>query len=240
MPTSSRYPGRQGDLIPWMRARANTWKGGQAGVPNIGLTQLQADEFDAAVTLVEDRLGTQVAAIEAAESATRLKDEAFDEALLLLGSYMGIIDKFGRATKDPGVWARAGFAEPKKGGERPAPPAPTVRETVTQSDGAVLFEWEVAAGGGAQYEVQRSITGLDGAEGAWVIVDFTGEKKYLDQAVPVGVRRATYRVRARLSNGQASPWSSVAQANFGTQGSQGGPLAAKTPSTAPTPETDAA
>jgi hypothetical protein len=77
--------------------------------------------------------------------------------------------------------------------------------------------------------VQRSITALDGAEGPWVIVDFTGEKKYLDGAVPFGVRRATYRVRARLSNGQASGWSSVAQANFGTQGSQGGPLAARAP-----------
>lgn len=212
-----------------MRARANTWKGGQAGVPNIGLTQFQADDFDSAVALLESSFAAQVAAIEAAESATRAKDEAYEAALLLLGSYMGIIDKFGRSTKDPGVWVRAGFAEPKKGSERPAPPAPTVRETVTQSDGAVLFEWEVAAGGGAQYEVQRSITPLDGAEGPWVIVDFTGEKKYLDEAVPVGVRRATYRVRARLSNGQASPWSSVAQANFGTQGSQGGPLAAKAP-----------
>jgi len=196
-------------------------------VPDIGLLQAQADAFDAAVSLVESRIATQVAAIEAAEAATVLKDEAYDEMLRLLGSYMGIIDGFGKSTEDPGVWARAGFAEPKKGGERPAPPTPTVGDTITQSDGSVLFDWDVTSGGGAQYIVQRSITSLEGVEGPWVIVDFTSEKKYLDEAVPVGVRRATYRVRARLSNGQVSGWSSVAQANFGTQGSQGGPLARK-------------
>ncbi|MFI4882276.1 MAG: hypothetical protein ACIAQU_06795 [Phycisphaerales bacterium JB064] len=223
--SATRYPSRQADLIAWMRARANTWKGGQAGVPDIGLTQLQADSFDTAVTLLEDRHALQIAAAEAAASATQLKDEAYDDALKLLGSYMGIIDGYGKSTDDPGVWARAGFAEPKKGGERPAPPTPTVGETVTQSDGSVLFEWDVAGGSGAQYEVQRSITTLEGAEGPWVIVDFTGAKRYLDEAVPVGVRRATYRVRVRLSNGQSSGWSSVAQANFGTQGSQGGPMA---------------
>lgn len=222
--SGTRYPSRQGDLIPWSRARANTWKGGQTGVPNIGLTQLQADTFEAAVSLVEEKLGLQVAAIEAAERATQEKDEAYQEMVKLLGSYMGIIDGYGKATDDPGVWARAGFAEPRKGSERPAPPAPTVADTVTLSDGSVRVEWDVTSGGGAQYEVQRSITPLEGAEGPWVIVDFTGEKKYLDEAVPVGVRRATYRVRARLSNGQASGWSSVAQANFGTQGSQGGPM----------------
>lgn len=225
--TGTRYPSRQGDLIPWSRARADTWKGGQAGVPDIGLTQLQADTFDAAVTLVEEKLALQVAAIEAAERASQEKEDAYNDMLRLLGSYMGIIDGYGKATGDPGVWARAGFAEPKKGGVRPAPPAPTVGETVTKSDGSVRFEWDVTSGGGAQYIVQRMITDLDGNEGPWVIVDFTSDKHYLDEAVPVGVRRATYRVRARLSNGQASGWSSVAQANFGTQGSQGGPMARK-------------
>lgn len=232
MASSSRYPSRQADLIAWMRARANTWTGGQSGVPDIGLTQAQADGFDAAVTALEDRHGLQIAAIEAAESASQFKDEAYDEALKLLGSYMGIIDGYGKSTSDPGVWARAGFAEPKQPGPRPAPPTPTVGETVTQSDGSVLVEWDITSGGGAQYIVQRSITSLEGVEGPWVIVDFVSEKRYLDPAVPVGVRRATYRVRARLSNGQVSGWSSVAQANFGTQGSQGGPLAARADSDA--------
>lgn len=225
MASSTRYPSRQADLIAWMRARANTWTGGQAGVPDIGLTQLQADGFNDAVTLLEDRHASQIAAIEAAESSSQLKDEAYDDALKLLGSYMGIIDGYGKSTDDPGVWARAGFAEPKQPGPRPAPPTPTVGETITQSDGSVLFEWDITSGGGAQYIVQRMITSLDGTEGPWVIVDFVSDKRYLDPAVPVGVRRATYRVRARLSNGQVSGWSSVAQANFGTPGSQGGPMA---------------
>ncbi len=235
--TTRRYPSRQADLIAWMRARANTWKGTQGALPDIGLTQLQADTFDAAVTLLENRHALQISAAEAAESATVLKDEAYDEALKLLGSYMGIIDGYGKSTDDPGVWARAGFAEPKPPAPRPAPPAPTIGETVTRADGAVLFEWDVTSGGGAQYIVQRNLTSLDGAEGPWVILDFVSEKRYVDETVPVGVRRATYRVRARLSNGGASGWSSVAQANFGVQGSQGGPMAASTPTT---PESGAA
>jgi hypothetical protein len=177
--SASRYPSRQGDLIPWMRARANTWVGTQGVLPNIGLSQEQADSFNDAVTLLESRHALQIAAAEAAESATVLKDEAYEEALRLLGSYMGIIDGFGKSTDDPGVWARAGFAEPKQPGPRPAPPVPTIGETITQSDGSVLFEWDVTSGGGAQYIVQRSMTSLEGVEGPWVILDFTSEKKYL-------------------------------------------------------------
>lgn len=222
--SAARYPRRQGDLIPWARARATTWVGGQGGTPNIGLTQQQADAFQAAVTTVEDKLAAQISAIEAAERATEEKDEAYNDLLLLLGSYVRIIDGFGRSTKDPAVWTRAGIDAPKKASERPAPPIPTSLPTVTQADGSVLYRWEVTSGSGTQYEVQRAITALDGNEGPWTVVAITGDKAYVDLSVPVGVRRVSYRVRGRLSNNQASDWSVPSPANFGTQGAQGGPL----------------
>lgn len=60
--------------------------------------------------------------------------------------------------------------------------------------------------------------------GAWQTTAFIGEKRFVDEAVPVGVLAVSYQVRVRISTGE-SLWSLTAAASFGSQGSQGGPLA---------------
>ena len=45
----SRKPRDEQSLITWAKARALQWKGGQARVPDIGITQAMADAFDVAV-----------------------------------------------------------------------------------------------------------------------------------------------------------------------------------------------
>lgn len=225
MPTSNRYPTRQADLVAWARTHADLWKGGQTGVPDIGVSQLMADNFDTAVSDLEAKLAAQGAALSSAKAATQTKDEALEEMVGQLGSIITTIDGYARNTKDPQVWARAQIDAPKKGGERPAPPIPTVLPTQITTDGSVVFSFEVTSGGAALYEVQRQVLGLDGSEGPWTIVALIGDKRYTDPSVPVGVRAVDYRVRVRISNGAASDFSTSARANFGSAGSQGGPLA---------------
>lgn len=222
---TNRYPTRQAELVDWSRTHATLWKGGQTGVPDIGVSQLMADNFDLAVSDVEAKLAAQGAALSAARAATEAKDAALDEMLRQLGSIMTTIDGYGRNTDDPGVWVRAQIPAPKSGGERPAPPMPLVLPTQITTDGSVVFSFEVTSGGAALYEVQRQVLGLDGSEGPWTIVAIIGDKRYTDPSVPVGVRAVDYRVRVRISNGQASDFSTSARANFGSAGSQGGPLA---------------
>ena len=223
--TTHRYPSRQAELVDWSRTHATLWKGGQTGVPDIGVSQQMADSFDLAVSNVEAKLAAQGAALSAARAATEDKDAALDEMVRQLGSIMTTIDGYGRNTDDPGVWVRAQIPAPRTGGERPAPPTPLVLPTQITTDGSVVFSFEVASGGGALYEVQRQVLGLDGSEGPWTIVALINEKRFVDPAVPVGVRAVDYRVRVRISNGQASGFSTSARANFGSSGSQGGPLA---------------
>ena len=60
--------------------------------------------------------------------------------------------------------------------------------------------------------------------GAWQTTAFIGEKRFVDEAVSVGVLAVSYQVRVRISTSE-SLWSLTAAASFGSQGSQGGPLA---------------
>lgn len=222
---TNRYPTRQAELVDWARTRATLWKGGQAGVPNIGVSQQMADNFDLAVSDVEAKLAAQGAALGAAKAATLAKDESLEDMVRQLGSIITTIDGFARNSEDPGVWVRAQIDPPKDPSPRQAPPQPTVKPLSFIDNGSVVFTWEVTSGGGAIYEIQRQLTPLEGSAGPWGTIAIVGEKQFIDQAVPVGVRSVSYQVRARISTGVASPWSASAVANFGSAGSQGGPLA---------------
>lgn len=222
--TSRRYPSRQGQLIPWARTRATLWLGGQSGPPDIGISAPQSVEFDQAVTAVEAAVAAESAAKAALKTAGQNKRTAYKKMVKLLGSLMRTIDAYADNTGDPGVWSRASIPAPRTGGERPAPPQPTALSTQLVDNGSVLFAWEVASGGGAMYEVQRQIVPVDAAPGPWQTIAFIGQKRFVDEAVPVGVAAVNYQVRVRISTG-ASPWSLTSTASFGSAGAQGGPLA---------------
>ncbi|UYV12972.1 MAG: hypothetical protein NCW75_01495 [Phycisphaera sp.] len=220
---SRRYPTRQAELVDWARTHADIWTGGQSGVPDIGISQLQADTFNTAVGDVESKLALQGTALSAAKTATLEKDTALAEVVRQLGSLITTIDGYARNTEDPDVWARAAIDPPKDPSPRQAPPQPSVQPVQLIDNGAVVFSWEVTSGGGAVYEVQRQVLPLDAPAGPWGTIAILGEKRFVDEAVPVGVLAVNYQVRARISTGE-SPWSLTSTASFGSQGSQGGPL----------------
>jgi hypothetical protein len=200
------------------------WLGNQGVPPDIGISAPQSIEFDQAVSDVESAVLAESNARAALRAASQAKRTAYKKMRKLLGSLMRTIDAYAANTDDPGVWSRASIPEPRTGGERPAPPQPIALNTQLVDNGSVLFGWEVTSGGGAMYEVQRQIVPVDSAPGPWTTIAFIGEKRFVDEAVPVGVAAVNYQVRVRISTG-ASPWSLTSTANFGSAGSQGGPLA---------------
>ncbi|MEQ9097191.1 MAG: hypothetical protein RIE32_13120 [Phycisphaerales bacterium] len=211
-----RKPEQEAAFIAWSRARVNQWLGGQAGPPNIGLTIDQINQADALVTDLETKHASMIAKRDAAETATGVKDTAYAETDSYMAGMIDIIDGFAKSTKDPGVYALAGIAEPKKPSARTEAPTPADIATRITSNGDVVFTFKVAAGGSATFPVQRKTISLDGYTGPWEDLGLANsDKKYTDRTANSGVSAYIYRVATRLTTGVQSEWSEWATASFG-------------------------
>lgn len=219
-----RTPTTDQAFITFSRDHINVWSGGEP-VPNIGLSSQQLLDTEAACAAAEAAFQAMTAARNASRAATEAKDNAVAALRAVMGADIDTIDAFGKATKDPSVWVKAQIPAPKDPSEREAPPAPAIGEIVLASGGVVRVPFTVTSGGGAQYLVQRRDTALDNASTDWFPVGTITEKTFDDQAIPFGLRQVQYRVRAQLSSGPASAWSTAASFSFGSVGSQAGPQA---------------
>lgn len=221
----SRTPTTEQAYIAFARQHYTVWNGGQAGPPVIGLSSIQLQETSDAVDAAEAAYTAALAARDASKAATEAKDIAMAALQAVIGADIDTIDAFAKATKDPNVWVLAQIPAPKDPSSREAPPAPAIGEIVLASGGVVRVPFTVTSGGGAQYLVQRRDTALDNASTDWFPVGTITEKTFDDQAIPFGLRQVQYRVRAQLSSGPASAWSTAASFSFGSVGSQAGPQA---------------
>jgi hypothetical protein len=203
------------------------WTGTQGVRPDIGLSEEQVASLGIALTAAQTAKSNQVAAASASKSAGTGKRTKFKALRTKLAGLTDIVEGFAKETGDPTVYQRAHI-------DPPAPPAPRSEaaqpenvDTLVRTDGSILVTFEVTSGGSATFDIQRQAVLLSGEEGPWTSLDTVGKKEYLDEAVPVGLRRVLYRVRTTLTNGVSSEWSEPSVANFGNQGSMGGPAAAK-------------
>ncbi|MEQ8843499.1 MAG: hypothetical protein RIB58_01495 [Phycisphaerales bacterium] len=213
-----RKPKREAEFIAWARARVNQWLGGQSGPPNIGLSVDQINQADNLVTDLEAKFLDMTNKRTAAETATGVKDTAYDNTEDYLAGLIDIIDGFAKSTKDPSVYALAGIPEPKKPASRTEAPVPTDIATRITSNGTVIFSFKVAAGGGATYPVQRRIIRLDGTTTPWQDAGLANTlKRYEDNSSQAGVAAYIYRASTRLNTGVQSEWSEWAVANLGLE-----------------------
>lgn len=224
----ARTPVAEQAFITFARQHINVWTGGQSGPPNIGLSSDQLQITESATQAAEDAYAAMIAARDASRAATEAKDNALAALRQAIGADIDTIDAFAKATKDPNVWVLAQLPAPKEPSERDAPPAPVFGPVLQSSGGVIRLDFTVASGGGAQYELQRRDTGLEGTTGNWLPIATLTDKNYQDQAVPFGLRKVEYRVRAQISSGQASEWSNEVGFNFGSGGSVAGPMAKAT------------
>ena len=215
----SRKPRDEQSLITWAKARALQWKGGQAGVPDIGITQAMADAFDVAVNELDSAFTSMQQAKQLAENRVTEKDAKLAAMLDQLEFLTPTIDAYAKATNDPGVYTRSGLDAPKKPAARGAPPTPTDLDANVTNSGDVAFRFTCTTGGSSYFEIQRRFTTLDGFVQTWQPLTTTTDKTILDEDVPTGFRSVDYRVRAVRTNGKASEFSESATANFGSGGS---------------------
>jgi len=222
----SRTPTTEQAYIAFARSHIDVWSGGQSGPPAIGLTTEQLTDTETATAAAEAAYSAMVAARDASKAATEAKDNALAALKAIIGADIDTIDAFAKATKDPDVWVLAQIPAPKDPSERTAPPAPVFGELLQTGSGFIRGTFTVNSGGGAQYQLQRRDTTLDGTTGTWDVVGVLTGKTFEDQGVPVGLLKVEYRVRAQISTGAASPWSNEVGFNFGSQGSPESPVTA--------------
>lgn len=218
-----RVPDKDSELITWASERITAWTG-QGTPPDIGLDSAQVAEAATKLATLEAAMDEVINIRALSTAATSTKDNAASELRTNLGGLIGIIEGYAKSTGDPDVYNRALIPAPKPASPRSEAATPTEALADGLPDGSVEFTFKVAAGSGASFEVQRRITPLDGIDGGWQPLTTTGEKKYLDLAVPVGQRRVEYRARVVLSNNVKGEWSTPAPFDFGSAGSQGGPV----------------
>lgn len=217
----ARTPVAEQAFITFARQHINIWSGGQSGPPEIGLSSLQLTETENATAAAEAAYAAMIAARDASRAATEAKDNALAALRQAIGADIDTIDAFAKATKDPNVWVLAQIPAPKEASERPAPERPTDLDAALRLNGSIEISFKANTGGGAQYLVQRQTTTVEGVTSGYEFLGFADdEKKFVDTAVPEGLKSVGYRVAARISTGLQSDWSPTFTLPFGSQGGQ--------------------
>ena len=215
----SRTPPTEEAYITFARQHIDVWSGGQAGPPAIGLSSIQLTETESATAAAEAAFSAAIAARTASKAATEAKDNALAALKAVIGADIDTIDAFAKATRDPNVWVLAQIPSPKEASERPAPERPTDLDAILRLNGSIEVSFKANTGGGAQYLVERQTTTVEGQTSDYTFLGFADdEKKFLDTAVPEGVKSVGYRVAARISTGLQSDWSPTFTLPFGSQG----------------------
>lgn len=180
----------------------------------IGLSSQFVGSFDEKTQAAKDATYAAFVARQAMLTAMKRKRLAMEALRASFGAGTGQIDAHAKATGDRAVYAKAGIPRPEKRSKRPAPPKPRGLEATLLTYGPVELRFG-SCGEGVVYEIQRSVTPIDGQPGPWEAVAVAGHARVRDRRVPRGVARIWYRVRARRSTGRVSQWSNVAQVSFG-------------------------
>ncbi len=203
-----RYPRQDGRFLAWARTITRVWSGwqpggGSTGVPDIGLSEQQAQRavelFEAAYAAHTHQLAIQ----SLARAATLRKREAFKRFRAEIGADISTIDAYAKATRDPGVFARARLTSRKKGSpQHPvAPYAPRLRFVV--SEGAMVLTWKGRTRPGTIYRVERRLTREGVQEPFYHFLAAVGERRFVDTTIPPGTTSVEYIVNA-TKNGRTA------------------------------------
>jgi hypothetical protein len=215
--SNGRIPNDDATFLDWSRVHADLWAGGQTP-PVIGLDSAALLSFEEKTAAAEAAYAAMISARQASLDATALKNATFAALRAEASADLARIDAFATTTGDPTVYPKAGIPAPKTPSERTAPPAPSDLRTTVDTDGSVTLTFKATTGGGATYLVQRQTTSIEGLESPYLFLGFADDdKKFVDNAVPEGVKSVGYRVAARISTGPQSGWSVTRTVPFGSQ-----------------------
>lgn len=172
------------------------------------VAQLAQETADARAALEGAR-----AARQASKAATQYLYDRSDRMSRTGGAAIDTIRAFAKASGDPEVYTLAQIPAPAAPTPAPAPEAPTDITISLYTTGELRLMWKVtqpARGAEVYTTIARQ---LDGA-GPFIEIASTGEKVYIDAAVPAGTRSVSYVLRARRG-AQASRPSAVVTQHLG-------------------------
>ena len=139
----------------------------------------------------------------------------------------------GTATVTPAQRIELGLNVRKLPSPRPAPGTPGNFKVTLRDDGSLDLAWTCSnprGSSGTIYQVFRRAT----PDGEFTYLGGTGDKKYLDDAIPAGASSMTYQIQAIRST-VAGPWAQF-NVSFGTPVSAGGAMTASVDETPKSPK----
>lgn len=196
-----RYPRQDGRFLAWARNITRVWSGwqpggGSTGVPDIGLSEQQASRavelFEAAYAAHTHQLAMQ----SLAKAATLAKREAFKAFKAEIGADISTIDAYAKATRDPGVFARARLAARRKASrQHPIQPS-ALRLRFDVNLGAMVLTWKGRTRPGTIYRIERRLRPAAGHDQRYHAIAAIGQRRYEDASIPPGTIQAEYVVSA--------------------------------------------
>ncbi|UYV13920.1 MAG: hypothetical protein NCW75_06430 [Phycisphaera sp.] len=201
----SVIPDGRSEAIDFFTNRLAAWTADPA---SIGLTLELVNELAAATSAASTARQDAQQAADAKLAASQTFRTQTD-AMRTIG--VGLVQKirgYAKATGDESVYATALLPDPATPEPTPAPGTPYEFAIDLRQDGSVELAFKCdnpgaqgGSAGGVTYDVWRQ----DEAEGGFVYLLNTGERRFTDASVPAGTAVATYRVVARRSTLAGDP-----------------------------------
>jgi hypothetical protein len=176
--------------IAWYRAHLAPW-GEHAA--ELGLPAEQVALLEDKVALAAEKLAQQLAAHEAAKTATASLRDAMTQ-LSELGSKMIQTIRARAANDGQDVYFKAQIPAPAAPSPIPAPGTPTRFKVHLGQVGDIDLKWKCPnpkGSEGTMYEIKRRL-----GNGPFAIIAIVGKKRFYDDTVPAGTGSVTYRITA--------------------------------------------
>lgn len=211
MPTYPTSP--RPAFLQWCQAHVNVFNTQAA---NIGLTDTQAQAFQAAVAAAAGSLIDVQSAKDASRAATASATDRFSLLRASAAEMVRSIRTFAENTNNQAeVYQLAQISAPASPSPAPPPGQPFMPRVTLLENGAIRLAWKCNNPSGTQgtiYEVRRRV----GGQGAFAFIGASGVKSFDDGTIPAGASQVTYEITAVRSTQRGVP--AQFNVNFGVGG----------------------
>ena len=204
-------------MIDFFAAHAAGWVANQA---SIGITVQQAVDLTTFITTAQQAQLAADTAKNAAQAATLDLQTKSADLREYGGDLVRLIKAYAESQADPApTYVLAEIAPPAPKVPLGPPAVPTNLQGVVDNSGAVTLTWDATLTGGTQFTIERQLSPVGGAPGAWGTIGSVSSKEFTDNSLPQGFANASYRVIAKRTGGTSQPTEPTA-IYFGIAGSE--------------------
>lgn len=212
-PTSPRAA-----FLEWCSAHASAWTNVDT---QIGLSEVQAQDFKTLVNSAQAAVGAQEQARAAQQAATENVNNKVGQVRRDLNELLRVIRTFAQVQGDPNVYVLAQIPAPATPSVAPPPAQPTnLSVEIAPATGAITLKWKAsnpAGTSGTTYVVRRKLP----SETAFSFLGITGSKKFTDTTFFAGPDSVQYTVQGQRAD-SSGPVSDAFTINFGRAPGGGG------------------